>query len=96
MSLGVDLYNTAEKVHAENKQKILNSTGFSEVAEKLKEAAEQGQYSCEFSADYIENLFGQDIASSYEFVNAWRSVGIDVVQRLSFGKESYTFDWGIE
>lgn len=96
MSLGVDLYNTAEKVYAENKQKILNSTSFSEVTEKLKEAAEQGQYSCEFSADYIENLFGEDIASSYEFVNAWRSVGIDVIQRFVYGKEAYVFDWGIE
>ena len=96
MSIGVDLYNMAEEAHAESKQKILNNPGFSEVVEKLKEAAEQGKYSCELDADYIENLFGEDIAYNCDFVNAWRSVGIDVIQRFVYGKEAYVFDWGIE
>lgn len=95
MSLGVDLYNMAEEFHAKGKQKILNSTGFSEVTKKLKEAAMQGQYSCELSAGYIERWFGEDTANSYDFVNAWRSVGIDVIQRFVYGKEAYVFDWGI-
>ena len=93
MSLGVDLYNIAEEFHAERKQKILNSTGFSEIAKKLKEAAKQGKYSCGLSADYIERWFDEGVANSCDFFNAWRSVGINVVRRFEYGKESYVFDW---
>lgn len=96
MSLGVDLYNMAEEFHAERKQKILNSTGFSEIAKKLKESAKQGKYSCGLSADYIERCFVKDAENSYDicdFFNAWRSVGINVVRRFEYGKESYVFDW---
>lgn len=96
MNLGEELYNIAEEAHAEGKQKFLNSPGFSEVVEKLKEAAKQGKYSCELNADYIESLFGEGVAYNYDFVNAWRSVGIDVIQRFVYGKEVFVFDWGIE
>lgn len=96
MSLGVDLYNMAEEYHAKSRQKILNSTGFSEVAKKLKEAAKQGKYSCILSAVYIERWFGEDVAIGCDFFDAWRSVGINVVQRFVYGKEVFEFDWGIE